>query len=223
MTAILFDLDGTLLDTAPDLVGALNRLRIEDGLPALDYARLRPAASHGSDALLRAGYGSTPAQPGHAGLRERYLAAYRRHLAVDTVLFPGMAATLAALDARGIRWGVVTNKPAALTVPLLAALGLAERLCAVVCGDTLAVQKPDPAPLLHACRLAGLDPAHCWYLGDAARDIEAGRRAGMRTLIAGWGYLGPDDAPGAWGAEGTLAAPSELLDWLAPCRETARA
>ncbi|HMW29721.1 MAG TPA: HAD-IA family hydrolase [Plasticicumulans sp.] len=214
MTAILFDLDGTLLDTAPDLVGALNRMRIEDGLPALDYASLRPAASHGTDALLAAGYGSTRHDAGHAALRERYLAQYRARIAERTAPFPGMDDTLATLEARGIAWGIVTNKPSALTGALLAALGLDARACAVVSGDTLAVQKPDPAPLLHACTLAGLDPARCWYVGDAARDIEAGSRAGMRTLVAGWGYLGPDDEPAAWGADGTLAVPTELLDWL---------
>lgn len=221
MTAILFDLDGTLLDTAPDLVGALNRMRLEDALPTLDYATLRPAASHGSDALLAAGYGSARDQPRHAGLRERFLAHYRTRIAERTALFPGMAETLAALEAGGIVWGIVTNKPAALTTALLAALGLATRACAIVSGDTLAVQKPDPAPLLHACGLAGLDPARCWYVGDAARDIEAGRRAGMRTLIAGWGYLGPHDDPDGWGADGTLAVPTDLLGWLAPCPEAA--
>ncbi|TCO83504.1 phosphoglycolate phosphatase [Plasticicumulans lactativorans] len=212
---VLFDLDGTLLDTAPDLAGALNALRAEEGLAPLPYARLRPLASHGAARLLAAGFDLGPQHAAFERLRTRFLALYRAMLAEATVPFPGIGELLDALDARGLAWGVVTNKPGWLTTPLLAALGLAERAACVVAGDTLAVAKPDPAPLLHACALAGVPATACVYVGDAARDIEAGRRAGMRTLVARFGYIGADDRPEDWQADGGIDHPLELLDWLA--------
>ena len=211
---LLLDLDGTLADTAPDLAAALNRTLEEDGRSALPFERIRPVVSHGGRALLRLGFGLTGDEPEYAAVRERFLGHYQRDLARHTQLFPGMAELLAAIEANGMNWGVVTNKPAWLTDPLLAALEVTERAATVVSGDTLAVNKPDPAPMLHACREAGSEPAQCLYLGDAERDVQAGRNAGMRTLVALFGYIGEDDDPGAWGADGLVTEPGEVLAWI---------
>lgn len=215
LSAVLFDLDGTLLDTAPDMGRALNRLLIEQGLDALAAELIRPQVSHGSAGLLRLGFGLEPADTAFGPLRERFLALYRGALAIETRLFPGMAEVLETLESRGLRWGVVTNKPRALTDPLLAGLALADRAGCVVSGDTVARNKPDPLPLLHACGLLGIEPRHCVYVGDAERDVIAGRRAGMATLVARYGYLAAAERPEDWGADGLIDAPLELLERLA--------
>ncbi|HKJ76365.1 MAG TPA: phosphoglycolate phosphatase [Gammaproteobacteria bacterium] len=211
---LLLDLDGTLADTAPDLAAALNRTLEEAGRSALPFERIRPVVSHGGRALLRLGFGLTGDEPEYAAVRERFLGHYQRDIALHTRLFPGMAELLAAVEANGMNWGVVTNKPAWLTDPLLAALGLNERAATVVSGDTLAVNKPDPAPMLHACREAGSGPGECLYLGDAERDVQAGRNAGMRTLVALFGYLADEDDPAGWGADGLVNEPGEVLAWI---------
>jgi phosphoglycolate phosphatase len=213
--AVLFDLDGTLADTAPDLAFALNAVLREHGRPALPLATIRPWASHGAQTLLRHGFGIEPGAPGFEALRARLLAVYREHLAVDTSLFPGMAELLARLEHRGIGWGVVTNKPSWLTEPLLAALGLSQRAACIVSGDTAARSKPHPEPFWHACRSAGLRCAETLCVGDARRDIEAGHRAGLRTLVALFGYLHPADEPATWGADGMVEQPLQILDWIA--------
>jgi len=212
--AVLFDLDGTLADTAPDLAGALNRVRVDRGLDPLPFARLRPHASHGARGLIGAGFGYAPDHAGFAPLRDAFLAHYESALCVDSTLFPGIDLLLDAIEARALRWGIVTNKTTRLTLPLVAELGLSPRAGAIVCGDTTAHPKPHPAPLLHAARALGVAPARCVYVGDAARDIEAGRAAGMRTLVASYGYLGDADAPDAWLADGAVETPGELLAWL---------
>lgn len=211
--AILFDLDGTLLDTAPDMVGALNRLRAEQQLEALPFAQVREHVSHGALRLVRVGF------PGIAGdaferLRLRFLELYAANLADATCLFPGLAEVLVHLEADGVPWGVVTNKPAWLTDPLMERIGLARRACCVVSGDTVAERKPHPLPLLHAAMLAGVAPERCVYVGDAERDIVAGRAAGMQTVVAAYGYLGEHDEPAAWNAAGIVHQPAELLDWV---------
>ncbi len=211
---VLFDLDGTLADTAPDLAYALNTLLSEHGQPPLSYETIRPAASHGAAALIELGFGIPRDTARFAPLRERFLEIYRAHLARETRLFPGMRETLASLAARGLRWGVVTNKPAFLTDPLLEQLGLADEAVCVVSGDTTRNRKPHPEPMLHACRLAGSRPDECLYIGDAERDIEAGRTAGMKTLVALFGYIGDEDRPEAWGADGLIRTPQNILDWL---------
>jgi phosphoglycolate phosphatase len=211
---VLFDLDGTLLDTAPDMVAALNRLRTEEGRPPLPFAAMRRFVSHGSARLVQEGFPEADAER-HERLRQRYLAIYREGLSVETRLFPGFAAVLDTLDAAGAPWGVVTNKPGWLTEPLLAALGLAERAAAVVSGDTLPERKPHPAPLLHAARRIGRRPGEFTYLGDAQRDVVAARAAGMRPLVACFGYLGADDDPREWQPDGLIDSPQELLGWLA--------
>jgi phosphoglycolate phosphatase len=214
--AILFDLDGTLVDTAPDLAHALNVQRSRRGLPPLADSITRPQASHGSQGLLRVGFGVTREQAEFATLREEFLEIYERHLTAHSPLFPGVAEMLDALESRGLKWGVVTNKPARYTEPLLDHLGLRARAACVVSGDTCTHPKPHPAPMLRACQLANSDPLDCLYVGDAERDVAAARAVGMPTLVALYGYLGPDDRPEDWGAHGFIAAPLALLDWLQP-------
>ncbi len=210
--AFLFDLDGTLVDTAPDMAGALNRLRTENDLPALPYAMIRPWVSHGAGALVRLGFGETLAAEQREVLRQRYLAIYAAHLCVESVLFPGMAEFLDTLRQQGRAWGVVTNKPAFLTEPLLAGLGL--RTPCIVSGDTLPVNKPDPAPVRHACALLGLSVKECVMVGDHKRDIDAARAAGSPSIAAAFGYIQGDDNPHDWGADAVVQHAEELHAWI---------
>ena len=211
---VLFDLDGTLLDTAPDLAEALNAVLLEQGQEPLPYEQIRGVVSHGGMALIRLGFGITPTDPDFEPLRLRLLDIYHSNIANKTRPFPGMAELLDALEERGLNWGVVTNKPAWLTDPLMQQLSLYERAACVVSGDTLAERKPHPAPMLHACEQAGCEPAHCIYIGDAQRDIEAGRNARMHTLVALFGYFMANDRPLEWQADGSINRPQDLLDWL---------
>jgi phosphoglycolate phosphatase len=214
LRCLLIDLDGTLVDTAPDLAATLNRLRAEHDLVPLPFATIRPHVSHGARALVRVGFGLGEDDTRFAALRERFLALYQEHLTQDSRLFAGMEELLAALEGRGIRWGIVTNKPAWLTEPLAAALGLTRRAACIVSGDSTPNRKPHPEPLLYASALAGVDPAACLYVGDARRDIEAGRAAGMKTLVALFGYLAEDDRPQDWGADGLINHPLDILPWF---------
>lgn len=214
IATVLFDLDGTLADTAPDLGYALERLLAEYGHPPVPFAAVRQTASHGSVALIRLGFGIGPDDAGFGELRERFLALYADHIARDTRLFDGMDALLERLERDGLKWGVVTNKPGFLTEPLLRQLGLAQRAATIVSGDTLPQRKPDPAPMLLACRETGCEPAACLYVGDAERDVRAGRNAGMATLVANYGYIGADDDPRQWGADGYIEHPADILQWL---------
>lgn len=211
--ALLLDLDGTLLDTAPDMVGALNRLRTEEGLEPLELAVARAFVSHGSVALVRLGFHDAN-ELEFERLRQRFLALYSQSIATYTRPFAGIEHLLAFVAERGLSWGIVTNKPAWLTHPLLAEIDMRPTGGCVVSGDTLPERKPHPRPLLHAARLLGLAPDDCVYVGDAERDIQAGRAAGMNTLVAGWGYLSADDRPHAWKADGYVANPNALLEWL---------
>jgi phosphoglycolate phosphatase len=212
-SALLLDLDGTLLDTAPDMGGALNRLRGESGLEPLPAAVIRPVVSHGAMRLVKLGFPQAEGDE-FERLRLRFLELYSRFLAVDTQLFPGIEAVLAELDGRAIPWGVVTNKPGWLTDPLMAALGLDRRAACIVSGDTVAERKPHPLPLLHAAERIGLAPSECLYAGDAERDIQAGRAAGMTTVVAAYGYISSDDEPERWDPTGIVEHPLELLDWI---------
>ena len=211
--AVLLDLDGTLLDTAPDMAAALNRLRKERGMQPLSFVSIRPFVSHGAATLVRVGFPRATDEE-LVELRARFLEIYRQDVAVDTQLFPGFDEVLASLEARKVLWGVVTNKPAFLTEPLLARLKLQDRPACVVSGDTVAKRKPDPAPLLHAAKVIETDPAHCVYVGDAEREIQAGRAAGMRTLVATFGYIGENDRPDTWQADGFVDSPQALLAWV---------
>jgi N-acetyl-D-muramate 6-phosphate phosphatase len=213
LRAVLFDLDGTLLDTAPDMVGALNTLRREAGLEPLPYEAVRPTVSHGSARVVKSGFPDATSESA-AALQKRFLDIYRGALSRDTRLFPGMAEVLDSLAERRLKAGIVTNKPAWLTDPLLEQLGLRERFDCVVSGDTLAERKPHPLPLLHAAQLAGADPGECIYVGDAERDVQAARAAGMPALVANYGYLQAGEDTAAWGADGYLERALDLLDWL---------
>jgi 2-phosphoglycolate phosphatase len=211
---VLFDLDGTLLDTAPDLAAALNTVLAENRREPLLFETIRPAVSHGGIAIIRRGFGLEASDPAIEPLRQRLLEVYRANISTRTRPFPGMAEVLDTLEARGLNWGVVTNKPGWLTEPLLGDLGLLQRAACVVSGDTLAQRKPDPAPMLHACALAGSKPQQCVYIGDAQRDVEAGNNAGMYTLVALFGYFREDDRPQEWQADAMIDTPAGLLAWL---------
>lgn len=211
---VLFDLDGTLADTAPDLANALNRLLGEEGRAQLPFSKIRPVASHGSPALLRLGFGVEPNDPVFPDLRARLLAHYAEKVCEHTRVFPGTDELLAELQRRGMGWGIVTNKPGFLTDPLIARLALKYPPACVVSGDTTANRKPHPEPMLHACTLARSRPAEALYVGDAERDIQAGREAGMRTLVALFGYIGENEHPTLWGADGMIRAPQEILHWI---------
>ena len=212
--AVLFDLDGTLLDTAPDMVGALNLLRTEQGLDTLPFGALRGFVSHGAIRLVTVGFPDAQGAE-FERLRQRFLELYAENLAAQTSLFPGIQDLLLQFEADGIPWGVVTNKPGWLTDPLLATLGLDGRACCVVSGDTVAERKPHPLPLLHAAELSCVAPGDCVYIGDAERDIVAGRAAGMQTVVAAYGYLGEDDEPELWGSTGIVQRPDQIREWLA--------
>ena len=210
---VLFDLDGTLLDTAPDLIRVLNQVRVEQGRTPIPFELARTQVSHGSSGLIRLGF---PDLAGEAleALRLRLLELYSAQLAIDTTLFEGCETLLGALQARALQWGIVTNKPGFLTTPLLATLGLDLRAGCVVSGDTLPQRKPHPAPLLLAASRLSLAPGQCLYVGDAERDVQSARAAGMPVLVARYGYLGPDDDPDSWLPDAHIDAPLQILDWL---------
>lgn len=214
MRTVLFDLDGTLADTAPDLADALNGVRDHRGLAPLSFDVIRPIVSHGADALIYLSFELSPDDDGYAEIREDLLDIYLNNIANKTRLFPGMAEVLETIENTGRNWGVVTNKPSWLTEPLLRALNLHERAACIVSGDTASKRKPDPEPMLFASSLVGSHCHECLYVGDAERDIEAGRRAGMKTLAALFGYIDDHDRPETWGADGMINQPGEILDWL---------
>jgi N-acetyl-D-muramate 6-phosphate phosphatase len=208
--AILFDLDGTLVDTAPDLGHAANHVRALRGLPLLPLARYRPVASAGVRGLLGVALGLTPEAPDFPEARDAFLAFYRAHPARDSRLFPGMEAVLAALEGRGVPWGVVTNKPEPLTVLLLDQLDLRRRMATVIAATPARRVKPDPDMLLAACVELALAPEQCVYVGDDRRDVAAARAAAMPVVSAAWGYLGVGEDPAAWGADALIQRPDEL-------------
>jgi len=212
---VLFDLDGTFADTAPDLADALNHALQLQGRDPLPFDLIRTEVSHGAAALIRLGFGLEPGDEGFEPARQALLHYYQDNIHNKTRLFPGMERVIEQLEQHGIRWGIVTNKPSWLTDPLMEGLGLASRAACIVSGDTTANKKPHAEPILHACSLAGgHSPDECLYVGDAQRDIESGRNAGTATLVARFGYLGPDDNPDAWQADGSIDQPEQILDWL---------
>jgi phosphoglycolate phosphatase len=212
--AVLFDLDGTLVDTAPDLGYALNLQRARHGLPPLDDDIIRPQASHGARGLLGVGFDLHSDDARFELMREEFLQLYADNICRHSRPFPGILELLAELDARGLKWGVVTNKPARFTEPLMSILDLAERAACIVSGDTCPQPKPHPAPMLVAAELCGATPAQCVYLGDAERDIQAARAAAMPALVAAWGYLDAADQPHTWGAHAEIHHPADTLDYL---------
>ena len=213
--AVLFDLDGTFADTAPDLAAALNHTRATRNLPPLSPDIVRPQASHGSPGLLKLGFGIEPDTPEYDPLRAIFLDYYGRNICVHTRLFGGMAKLVDALEQRGIKWGIVTNKPHRFTLPLMQALGMASRAACLISGDTCAHAKPHPEPMLKACEIIGVTPEQCLYLGDDLRDMQAANAAAMRGIIARYGYVGSDAQLDSWGAHGIIDTPVELLGFLA--------
>jgi phosphoglycolate phosphatase len=207
--AILFDLDGTLADTAPDLAAAVNLLRAERGLTPTAYELLRPTASAGARGMIGAAFGLKPEDEGFVELRDGFFHNYQAAMAVHSTLFPGIVELLAGIERAGLQWGIVTNKPSRFTDPLLPQIGLAHAAC-VVSGDTTAHAKPHPLPLLEAASRLGLAPEQCWYVGDDLRDIQAGKAAAMKTIACGWGYCGPVE-PQGWQADYLFDSPLELL------------
>jgi phosphoglycolate phosphatase len=214
VVAVLFDLDGTLADTAPDLAAALNRVRIDRGLAPVPASHLRSSSSHGARGLIGAGMGVAPDHRDYVVLRDAFLAHYESRLCVDTTLFADVDALLGEIEARALKWGIVTNKATRYTIRLLDSLGLGERAGVVVCGDTTPHTKPHPAPLLAAAAGLGVAPARCVYVGDAERDVAAGVAAGMRTIVARYGYIDTHEDPENWPADGVIDDPGALLAWL---------
>jgi N-acetyl-D-muramate 6-phosphate phosphatase len=207
--AILFDLDGTLADTAPDLADAVNSLRMARGLAPTPYPLLRPFASAGARGLIGAAFQLQPADAGYEELRVAFLDNYEENIARKSHLFEGINALLDNLGETGIAWGIVTNKAARFTEALVPKIGLHQAGC-VISGDTTPHSKPHPAPLLEAARRLGMEAADCWYVGDDLRDIQAGQAAGMATIAAAWGYCGVIGLD-TWGADAIMATPLDLL------------
>lgn len=212
---ILFDLDGTLVDTAPDLGYALNLQRERHGLAPLAMDVIRPYASHGSKGLLGVGFNLTPQHTEFESMRTEYLDLYDQVFARSPVLFDGVAELLQHLEQNDIAWGVVTNKPRRFSAPLLKAMSLDGRMACLVCGDDAALPKPAPDTLFLACEQAKVNPGDCFYVGDAARDIEAGNAAGMRTVVALYGYIDATDQPNTWGADFSISHPQQLISLIA--------
>jgi N-acetyl-D-muramate 6-phosphate phosphatase len=211
---VLFDLDGTLIDSAPDLAGAANRLRADHGLEPLPLDMLRPMVGSGARGMVGVAFGVAPGEARFEPLRDTFLAHYEAMLLERTAPFAGVEELLSALEAAGIPWGIVTNKAARFTLPIVAGLKLDERAAAVVCGDTTPHSKPHPAPLLHAARAMGLAPEDVVYVGDDLRDAQAARAAGMPMVAATWGYLGLGEPVHDWGADALVDTPAQLLEWL---------
>lgn len=209
--ALLFDLDGTLADTAPDLGGALNQLRREQGHAPLPLEQLRPHVSSGARGMIGAGLGIQPTDPAYPDLQRRFLNIYQDALCIGTRLFAGMAEHLDQLDTLGIPWGIVTNKSQRFAIPLMEGLGLRQRAACVVCGDSARRAKPHGHPLQLASAVIGIIASDCIYVGDDERDVISGRTVGMKTIIAGWGYLGNGKPPADWGADAIATDPQEIL------------
>ncbi len=212
--AVLFDFDGTLVDSAPDLAGAINDLRAEYGLDAMPYEALRPYATYGARSLLRAGLDLTPDAPDYERNRQRFLAIYEGRKLLKTKLFDGVLELLIALERQCIAWGIVTNKHSRLAEPMIHQL-LRDRAftpVTVVCGDTTATPKPHPAPLLLAASNAAIDPQHCWFVGDGENDMKASVAAGMSPVLAAYGYLPDIVHARSWGAHHEIDRPLALLD-----------
>lgn len=211
---VLFDLDGTLVDSAPDLAGTVNEMRMLRGQPELDYRSLRPWAGSGARGMLSAAFGLLPQDAEYLGMRDEFHWRYEARMLQTTQVFASMLPVLDALDSKGVVWGIVTNKALRFAEPMVRALALDVRAKVLVGGDSTPHTKPHPAPLLEAARRLALSPGRCVYVGDDERDMHAGRAAGMGTLAAAWGYLGHEGQPSGWNADSVLAEPHELLKIL---------
>lgn len=211
---VLFDLDGTLLDTANDLGHALNQVLIAHRLTPLALPLIRPFAGRGCKGLLKLGMNLEEDHPSYADFCTELLQHYEKHCLDTTTLFPGMDSILLHLEQANIPWGIVTNKPHKYTLPLLNHLQLQHRAACIISGDTLAFSKPHPAPILHACELLKINPLNCLYIGDSEVDIIASKAAGTLAFVAMYGYFTPDDKPMAWQADGYIEHPNDILRWL---------
>jgi len=212
--AVLFDLDGTLADTAPDMARTVNEMLKSRGLKPVPDAKVRPHVSKGARGMIVAAFGILPEHPEFLSMREEFLRLYGEKLCVDSRLFPGMEELLEWLEARGTRWGIVTNKYERFARPLMRSFGLADRVGVVVGGDTCARAKPHPDPLLYAANELQVVPQDTLYVGDDERDVQAARAAGMSVLVAGYGYLGDGAPPILWGADGIVETPAGVRDWI---------
>lgn len=212
--AVLFDLDGTLADTAPDLGIALNNVLQKQNLPPKTMAEIRPVASHGAAGLIKLGTGMQPDNPAFAALRQDFMAEYELHFTDQTVLFGGINELLEKLAEQNIFWGIITNKPHVFTDRLVPKLGCSIEPAVIVSGDTTSAPKPSTEPMFYACRHIGVAPENCLYIGDAERDMQAGRNAGMITVLANWGYIGAEDNISQWPANYIVEQPKEILQLL---------
>ncbi len=211
---VLFDLDGTLVDTAPDMAAALDVLCEEEGQAIIPYEQVRPVVSNGSLALIRLAFGDVIEEKRLQHLKQRYLEIYEDNICRDSIPFKGIERVLEHIESHGLNWGVVTNKPGWLTLPLMDSLRLKPRAATIVSGDTTANSKPHPDPMHHACDEANSAADECMYVGDARRDIEAGNNAGMKTLVANYGYIETDEDVSTWGADAIINKPEEILLYL---------
>ncbi|MEM9102572.1 MAG: phosphoglycolate phosphatase [Pseudomonadota bacterium] len=209
--AVFFDLDGTLIDTAPDMANALNTLLKTEGHQPIAFERLRPLVSHGARGLLGEGFNIASEHPDYSRLRQSFLDIYEENLFVDTRLFEHIEKLLDQLETANVKWGIVTNKPGYLTTQLLDSLELSQRSATTISGDTLDKAKPHPEPLWEACKRVDVLPENCLYVGDAERDIIAGKAAGMKTATAMFGYIPADENPTSWNANWNLQSAQELL------------
>lgn len=211
---VLFDLDGTLIDTAPDMAAALTVLCKEENQPALSYAQVRPLVSNGSVALVKLAFGDLDDEKRLMHLKQRYLEIYEENICIDSALFKGIETVLDHIENHGLNWGVVTNKPGWLTLPLMKSLRLTQRAATIVSGDTTPNSKPHPDPMHYACKQAESESQECIYVGDARRDIEAGRNAGIKTLVANYGYIETGEDVTAWGADAIVNEPKDILPYI---------
>jgi len=220
LSCVLFDLDGTLVDTAPDLLACLNRALQAHQLAALDENAARPLISYGASAMIKASQPVDLTESRQTEVLALMLDLYQQNIAEHSQFFPGMPEVLAMIESEGLKWGVVTNKQERFTLPLMEAMDLTHRAACIISGDTAGKPKPHPAPMLAACRQAGVEPQECVYIGDASHDIEAGKSVHMKTLAAVYGYLKPNDQPETWGADALIASPGHLSTWIraALCR-----
>jgi phosphoglycolate phosphatase len=214
--AVLFDLDGTLIDSAPDLAGAADAMRVKRGLPSVAFENYRPLCGAGARGMLQVAFGIGPDHADYEALREEFFANYQACMLDNTHAFNGVPGLIAALQAQGLQWGVVTNKSERFALPLTAAMPLFASAGAIVGGDTSPFSKPHPEPLMEAARRLNVEPKHCLYVGDDERDILAGKAAGMGTVAATYGYLGRASDVAAWQADAQINSPAELLQLLSP-------
>lgn len=214
LCCVLFDLDGTLVDTAPDLIACLNYALTQSELEPVGTEAVRPQISYGASAMIKNHLQDRFSNTLHDTLLNTMLDRYQSHIAQHTVLFPGMPETLAAIEASGLKWGVITNKQKRFTDPLMTALNLTERAACIISGDSTGNSKPHPEPMLAGCKQADVKPEQCVYIGDASHDIAAGKNVGMKTLAALYGYLKPEDTPHAWGADALIEHPEQIEAWI---------